>query len=100
MNIDSRQKFIDYAMEKFSKLDSPAHYFFPTKLFEEIATDISYVLGGDCTQKQILDILCEEEYMPSKMISTASYIPRQPSKEEILTKRIQLAEKCWKLKVS
>jgi len=100
MNLDTKQKFIDYAMEKFSKLDNPKYYFFPTSLFEEIAKDISYVLGGDCTQKQILDILCEEEYKPSEMITTASYVSRQPSKEEVLAKRIQLAERCWELKVS
>jgi hypothetical protein len=98
MNVDTKQKFVDYAMEEFSKLDNSAYYLFPVGLFEEIAKDMAYILGGSCTKKQILDILCEEEYNPEKMITTASYIPHRPSKEEILEKRIKLAEKCWELK--
>jgi hypothetical protein len=68
-------------------------------LFERIAKDIACVLGRHCTQKQILDILFEGEYKPEKMITIASYVPRIPSKEEILAKRIKLAEKCWELKI-
>ena len=99
MKINTKQEFVNYTMKKFEKLDSNQSFLFPTKLFEEIASDISYILGGDITEKQVLDILVKGEYKSEDMITTASYITLPPTKKEILAERIILAGKCWELRV-
>jgi len=97
MKIDTKQEFVDYVMKKFEKIDKSPSFLFPIGLFEEIADDISYLVGGNSTKKEILDILCGEEYSPNKMITTASYIPRQPTVEEILLHRQRIAEQLYSL---
>ena len=101
MKINTKQEFVDYTMKKFEKIDDNQYFLFPTSLFEEIASDISYILGGDITKKQILNILVEGEYKAENMNSSASCInlPLTLTKEKILAKRITLAEKCWELRV-
>lgn len=97
MKINTKQEFIDYAMKKFKTLDDDRYFLFPITLFKEIANDIAYVLGGDITQKQVLDILAGGEYKEEHVVHTASYVAFE-TEEEILAKRVALAEKCWELR--
>jgi len=99
MKIDTKDEFVNYAMKKFEEVDDEKYYLFPIKLFEQIAEDIAYTLGGSLTQKQVLDILCDGEYNPKDVNTSASLVGFQPSKEEILENRISLAEKLWEFRV-
>jgi hypothetical protein len=98
MKINTKQEFVDYGIRKLERIDSSQYFFFPTKVFEEIARDIAYMLGGDIMEKQVLNTLVEEEYNAENMNGTASYFIIPPTKEEILAKRVALLGKCWDLR--
>jgi hypothetical protein len=99
MKINTKEEFVNYAMKKFEEVDDRKYYLFPIELFEQIAADIAYTLGENLTQKQVLDILCDGEYNPKDVNTSASLVSFQPSEEEILKKRICLAEKLWEFRV-
>jgi hypothetical protein len=89
----TREEFVKDCMDLFSKLD---HFYglSPSHVVDEIAIDISKIIGVSC-KEELIDIFTtgDEEHSNSH---SASIIDVR-TKEELMKSRIECAEDCYKL---